>query len=448
MATAALDLNDAALTLAAGGRVLAVEPGFAAASGELGTAARLAAGASSRHWRDLDDAPLAKPLGAWRAAADIVHAQLARFRALLPPGCEAVVAAVPSGWSTRQLGLFLGIARDAGLPLAGLVDAAVAASRRPAPGRELWHLELTLHDAGLTRIGQEDGARRDSWQRLDGLSLQALERACVRVISAAFLRESRFDPCHDAASERQLREKLPGWLEALRGRRQLACTIDFRGSGFRACLDAAELHAALAQAGEPLVQRLRAQLPAGAGAVLQLPDQLAGYPGLPEALARLPGWQVIVLEPGAAALGALRLAPAAGTGPLVLVTHLPWDGPALELPADAGVMAAAALPTHLCFGERAFRLDDGPFRIGAELADGDYGLRLPGALQGVSRRHCSLGLEGGRLLLHDHSRYGTRLNGVRIEGAAVLHAGDRIQIGEPPLELRLVAEEGRHGTAT
>jgi hypothetical protein len=30
---------------------------------------------------------------------------------------------------------------------------------------------------------------------------------------------------------------------------------------------------------------------------------------------------------------------------------------------------------------------------------------------------------------------------VPVEGSAVLHAGDRIEIGQPPVELRLVVEE-------
>ncbi|CAG0937824.1 hypothetical protein GPROT2_00007 [Gammaproteobacteria bacterium] len=446
MATAAVDLNDAALTLAAAGRVLWAEPGLAAATGALGRAAgEAAAPVSTRHWRDLDDGPLPRPLGSWRSSADIVQAQLLQLRAALPSGCEALVAAVPSSWSARQLGLLLGLARDAGLPLAGLVDSAVAASRRPAPGRELWHLELTLHDAGLTHIGQADGASRDTAQRLDWLSFQALDRACARAIGAALLRASRFDPFHDDGSERQLYAGLAGWLADLAGHESRRVSISYRGSEFAAEVSAAELRAAVTQAAERLLQRLRALAPPAAGAVLQVPDRLAGYPGLLESLAGLPGWEIVTLEPGAAALGALRLAPTAPSGALALATQLPWDRPPLPSHRDKGsvlAVVAAARPSHLCYGHRLLRLDGRPLRIGSQLADGEYGLQLPASLQGLSRRHCSLVLEAGRVLLHDHSRYGTRLNGVAVEGSAVLHAGDRIEIGQPPVELRLLAEEG------
>lgn len=446
MPTVALDLNDAALTLAAGGRVLASEPGLAAPPGSFGAGVwHTTALVSSRHWRDLDDAPLPCALGPWRSHADIVQAQLASLVAALPPDCEALVATVPSYWSERQLGLFLGLARDAGLPLRGLVDQATAAARRPAPGRGLWQLELTLHDAALVRILQQDGvAGRGAVERFDWLSLQALERACIDAVADAFLRSSRFDPRHDAPSERELRRRLPGWLEALHARERLSCAIEYRGGRFHAELDAGSLRMALALPVERLVQRLRPLAPA-AGAVLQVPERLAAFPGMLDALRALPGWEIATLEPGAAALGALRLPPAAAGAPLALVMRLPWDGPALE--PLVGPVAKLPPPTHLCFGERAFRLDAGGFCIGSELAEGEYGLRLAASLRGLSRRHCSLVVEDGQLLLHDHSRYGTHLNGVRVEGAAVLRAGDRIQLGEPAVELRLVIEEGRDGSA-
>lgn len=448
MSTAALDLNDAALTLAAAGRVLWSEPGLAAASGALGAAAREATTLiSSRHWRELDDGPLPRPLGPWRSTADIVQAQLLQLRAALPPDCAMLVAAVPSGWTPHQLGLFLGIARDAGLPLGGLVDAAVAASRRPAPGRELWHLDMTLHDFGLTRIAQADGAARDSTQRHDWLSFQALDRACAQAIGNALLRACRFDPFHDAESEQQLNAGLAGWLAELAARESRQLSISFRGSSFAAEVSAAELRAAVAQAAERLLQLLRALAPAAGGAVLQLPDRLAGYPGLLQLLAQLPGWEIVTLEPGAAALGALRLVPelqpGAPAGALTLTTRLPWDRPALPAAAAAAAgFAPAAVPTHLCFGHRVLRLGGRPLLIGSQLADGEYGLQLPATLQGLSRRHCSIVAEAGRLLLHDHSRHGTWLNGVAVAGAAVLQAGDRIQLGQPPVELRLVVEEG------
>lgn len=441
--TAALDLNDASLTVVGGGGLLALEPGLACASGAFGRAAIEAGGAiSHRHWQALDDRPLPRPLGPWRSHAEIVRAQLELLLEVLPAGCEAVVAAVPPYWDERHLGLFLGLAGELGLPLRGLVERAVAASRRPAPGRSLWHLGLSLQEMALTRIDQRDGARIAGSEGHAWFSLRMLEQACINAIAEAFVQASRMDPRQDGAAEGALRRQLPEWLEALRNRDRLHCSLMFQGRRFEAELTTAGLQASLRPLVERLVQRLR-PLPGSTGAVLQLPGQLALFPGVLAALIQLPGWEIITLEPGAEALGALRLPPAASATGLARVDRLPWDGPAMA-PAAALPMRSA-MPTHLAFDGRAFRLDQATFRIGSELAADEYGLRLPGGTRGLSRRHCSLSVDDGRLLLHDHSRWGTRLNGVAVEGATVLRAGDRIQIGEPEIELQLLVEEGGDG---
>ena len=66
-------------------------------------------------------------------------------------------------------------------------------------------------------------------------------------------------------------------------------------------------------------------------------------------------------------------------------------------------------------------------------------------MPGVSRRHCAVSQENGQCVVTDYSRYGTFLNGHRIDGSAVLQSGDIIRIGTPGFELRLISAEERHG---
>jgi pSer/pThr/pTyr-binding forkhead associated (FHA) protein len=65
----------------------------------------------------------------------------------------------------------------------------------------------------------------------------------------------------------------------------------------------------------------------------------------------------------------------------------------------------------------------------------------------VSRLHCTLRAEAGRVVLVDHSRHGTWVNGERVAGRARLRAGDRLRIGEPGVQLELIAVGGGHGEA-
>ena len=46
-----------------------------------------------------------------------------------------------------------------------------------------------------------------------------------------------------------------------------------------------------------------------------------------------------------------------------------------------------------------------------------------------------------QVILSDHSRYGTRLNGYRVDNTAVLQPGDVISFGDPACSLTLVAEQ-------
>ncbi|HEX7417054.1 MAG TPA: FHA domain-containing protein, partial [Steroidobacteraceae bacterium] len=64
---------------------------------------------------------------------------------------------------------------------------------------------------------------------------------------------------------------------------------------------------------------------------------------------------------------------------------------------------------------------------------------LPEGLAAVSRSHCTLLREADAVVLVDHSRYGTFVNGERVAGRTVLRAGDTIRIGEPGVELALIS---------
>jgi pSer/pThr/pTyr-binding forkhead associated (FHA) protein len=76
--------------------------------------------------------------------------------------------------------------------------------------------------------------------------------------------------------------------------------------------------------------------------------------------------------------------------------------------------------------------------IGVAVPEGGRGFNLTGRTEGISRRPCSLYRLEDRALVEDHSRYGSFLNGQRVEGSAVLAAGDRLRLGTPGVELHLI----------
>jgi hypothetical protein len=455
MGTATLELNDAALAVVVDGELVATERGYAAVrDGKVAYGAdalRLARlsprTVNRRFWATLDEQPLAQPLGRCRTAADLVQGQLANLWSMVPPGVDRVAFAVPPGWTVAQLGLLLGIARDVGIPVSALVDSAVAASRRPYQDCALWHLEILLSDAWLTQVvAQGETAAVGSRERVAGFGLETLERASAEFLARRFVECARFDPLHQAVTEQSLYEHLPDWLMRLARQDEIDIELQHQGNVFRATVSAVALRDVILGICEPLIRRLRTLLAPRDPAVLQIPHVIAGFSGFVEGMQRMPNCMVVLLEPVAAARGAMRLTGTVPAGRAVhLITSLPWDQPAVvpgTLPRPPAT-DLAQIPTHVLFEGKAWRLGDHAVQVGTELPDNHYGIRLDSRSQGVSRRHCTLQIEDGRALVHDQSRYGTLLNGHRIEGSAVLQAGDVLSIGQPPRELRLIVEVAR-----
>jgi pSer/pThr/pTyr-binding forkhead associated (FHA) protein len=73
------------------------------------------------------------------------------------------------------------------------------------------------------------------------------------------------------------------------------------------------------------------------------------------------------------------------------------------------------------------------------LPAGPRTIALPEGLAGVSRRHCTLAPEGDDLVLLDHSSFGTFVNGERVAERVRVRAGDRVRLGDPGIELALIA---------
>jgi pSer/pThr/pTyr-binding forkhead associated (FHA) protein len=66
-------------------------------------------------------------------------------------------------------------------------------------------------------------------------------------------------------------------------------------------------------------------------------------------------------------------------------------------------------------------------------------------MPGVSRQHCSLTRQNGQCILQDHSRYGTFLNGHRINGSSVLQVGDTLRVGAPGYEFQMITTDESNG---
>lgn len=456
--TLALEINDAGLLLAAEGALLAEEPGVAMLDGrepETGTAALLRARlkplyAETHHWQDLGTVPLARAVPAAASYAEIAYAQLAGLaRAHLARGPDVLVAA-PAGYSREQLGLLLGIAQEAGLKPVGLVDAGLAAaSLEPAPDSVL-QLELGLHRVVLSVLDHAGDLRRTRFEVLPRHGWLALQQAWLELIASSFVRRTRYDPLHEAASEQRLCDGLPQWLAASTVAATVPIEVEAAGMRHSIELAADAFSHAVERIYDDIVRMLQRARPASGPLHLRLSHRLAVLPGFEARLAAIRDCEVVRLPRGAAALGALAyervLRPDRGS--LVLVQHLPVPrraGSAREQ-ATAATVPAGERPTHVIHESRAYRLDGRPLTLGWSVPDGRRALVLASA-PGISRAHCTLARANGGVWLEDHSTYGTLVNGARVSGRVELRTGDRLRIGSPGVECELVRQVDDDGTA-
>jgi len=397
----------------------------------------------------LDTAPLSRPFPAELSHADLAHAQLEMLWRAADPA-EGVILVLPGSHDERRLGLILGIARACGMPVRGMVDAAVAGAAYASAAGPLLHVDLELHRTVLTELSQTDALKRVRVEVSTHTGIASLHDAWAKRIAATFVQRTRFDPLHAAATEQLLYDRLPELLVQL-GNSAVA-RLEFApgpaGQPRAVELGLDDLTGAADAAYSGIVQLVRLFKRAGEDPTLLLSHRAAGLPGLAARLAEVADAGVIALPPEAALAGALAQSAAIGSSgeneALEFVTSLPVRVARAARPRPLSAdrrserSGAAVAPTHLLHEGLAHPILAEPLAVGLAVPEAGRGLQLGGGTAGISRRHCSVFIRRGRVWVEDHSTYGSFLNGRRFEGTAELSVGDRLRVGSPGIELKLI----------
>lgn len=454
MATLAADINDAGITVLSSTEIVYREPGFALLEED-----RLTTGMDAfkvarikprrihdHYWSRLTVDALPDNRFRHLSAADLASRQLEQLWQKSSAKGDALAIAVPAYMSNENLALFLGICNELGIPVAGLVDAAVAATRREYRNASLVHVDVSLHSALLTRIAQGGHAQVEKTAVIEDSGLVSLYDAWIRSLAEAFVQQSRFDPLHTAETEQLLLDRIPGWLNEAASGGLVSLTLEYQGISHDAEVEAIDLISTAAPAYQRIVSQLRALFRADELPAIQLTDRAARLPGLADMLKARVGGEVYLLENAATAQGVLARCGdmQAGQGQVSLVRQLPWDRAPIELEARQ-IVSDGGRPTHVLFENRAYPIEEAPLNLGSQAAAGERGIELRQEMPGVSRKHCTVQRENGQCVVQDHSRYGTFLNGHKLDGSAVLQVGDLIRLGTPGYELRLITTETDDG---
>ena len=225
MAAVGLEIVDAALVAMRDGARAATSPGVAivspaglkvgeAAAAELRLQPVLAA---DRFWSDLSTDSFAGAGGGTVSHAALAHAHLESvWRAVASDGDEAVLA-LPGSMRLHQAGLLLGIARHVGMPVAGIVDAAVAATAGLAARADVLHLDVQLHQAVLTVLEGDTVLRRRRVDIAPRAGLKPMFGAWAQLISEAMVRRTRFDDLEAVALVRDFLQRPERYLRGIWG---------------------------------------------------------------------------------------------------------------------------------------------------------------------------------------------------------------------------------------
>jgi hypothetical protein len=432
MERVAIELVDSGLAaVSSRGRVSTPSPGLAIVDGETLLVGLEAASQArikprwlhSRFWQELSLEGLPRPFPSHLRTADLAHAHLSSVWQEHRQRADEVFLAVPGVYSRQQLGLAMGIARACDLPVRGLVDVAVAAAAdRPVRPLTL-HLDVHLHRAVLTVIRVDDQLARDTVHEEQRVGLVRLYDSWARTIAKRFVRDTRFDPLLDAATEQVLYVQLHGHLRELSSEPTTSVAISSGGRRYAIELDRDDMVGAASTA-YAVLKELADGLAGDTEATLLLSDRAAGLPGLAQVFEAEEHLDVVALHPAAAGGAALAHEREIGaSGPeMPCVTRLPRFDAREPGAQTVGVaeMSRPDTPTHVVIGGVAHRLKDDPLAL-THVVDHD----TPATVR----------ILHGRAIIEGAGGEGVTINGKPVDGAAQLLVGDQLNIGSTTILL-------------
>jgi len=212
----------------------------------------------------------------------------------------------------------------------------------------------------------ESTLRRSRYELLPGTGVLAFQQAIAATIATTFVRETRFDPLHEASTEQRLYDRLPGWLDALTQADQVPVEIEFGTMSNRITLERAQVVQAMETLGGDVLRLVQAARPAGTPLRVCVSPRVAAMPGLVDRLKTLRDCTIVLLPMGAAALGALQAAAHIVRPPeaIALVHRLPLSGAVETAPGATASLDHVASDQVLLLVPHVWqpRLDRGDIR--------------------------------------------------------------------------------------
>ena len=325
-----------------------------------------------RFWDQLSTNALKTPGRYAETHAEVAYAHLAQIWEQIKPHGNEVMIAIPAFFSRHQLGLLLGMTQELNIPIKGLIIQAVAAAPHPFPGSHLLFINVHLHRTEATLLSQGDELRFEETITLDEQGSIHLYRIWAETIAEEFVRTSRFDPLHEAASEQALYNQIPVLLTRLHKEPTAMVDLNLGKSVHRISLNRNLLEKSCASYLDQVGALVRSMLNKSGlqtgDATLLMSHRFANLPGTATFLPDFSREHRIELEAGASALNLHKIwnqlsYPSTSSG-AAFFTSRPWQTvPGEDYLRSAPVNQAKRKPSHILYGNLAYPVTEEPIYI-------------------------------------------------------------------------------------
>jgi len=402
----------------------------------------------NRFWDQLNTEPLKQKNRHAQNHAEIAYTHLFHVWEIVKQYGDEMIIAVPNFYSKEQLGLILGMAKELSIPVKGFVSLPIAASYHAYPNAMLLHLDIHLHRFEITYLHQGEYLTAKNSVTFEEISLEQLYRSWVETIAEEFVHATRFDPLHQAATEQELYNRLASALDIFKNQPSFLFELSHGKNSYRITL----LRDVLFQKSEKIydeICRFIEKMRDDHGknnllTVLQTTHRVACLPGLKDKLLEIENCKIIELEPGAGALGVLKL-----RDPLTdrhfkngasFFTSRPWQQTESTTSRAISYQTSHTInPSHLLYRDVAYPVSEKPLIIGCDHYPFGKGIRVEAKSSDVSKKHCTVQREDNRIVLTDLSSQGTFVDNRQINGSAILELGQIVRLGTSRETIRLIA---------
>jgi hypothetical protein len=402
----------------------------------------------NRFWDQLDRKPLKQKNRHAQNHAELACAHLSLIWEKVRLQGDEMIIAVPDYYGREQLGLILGMAQELSIPIHGFVSLPIAASFTPYPNAMLLHLDIHLHRFEIVHLHQDDHLTRENSAAFQDISLDLLYRRWVESIAEEFVHTTRFDPLHQAQAEQELYNRLPAALEILKSQSSFIFEMSQKKHSYRITLLKDMLKKKGAAVYEEIcrfIEDIRNEHNENdSSIVLQLTHRIARLPGLIDKLTGIGNCEIIDLEPGAGALGILRLGEQLtdqhSKNGVSFFTSRPWLEPETQVvQAVTQDTSGKVQATHLLYRDVAYPISDKPLFIGCDNYPVGKGISIQTRSSDVSQKHCAVQQNEDMIVLTDYSRQGTFVENQRVDENTFLKLGQIIRLGTSGETIRLIA---------